>query len=65
MPRNNTPRNTSARTFVGLKLDNDLLEKVDALAAQEDRTRSAQIRRLLARAVERISPEPRTEQATA
>lgn len=65
MARNtNTSRNTSTRTFVGLQLDNDLLQKVDALAAQEDRSRAAQIRRLLFERLSAVnSPEPRTEQS--
>jgi len=69
MARNtNTSRNTStsARTYVCLKLDNDVLEKVDALAAEQDRSRSAQIRWLLLERLRMLSPPPeRPEAATA
>jgi len=55
------PRNKSRKT-VHLELETDLLEEVDALAEQQERTRVAQIRWMMLRELERCREANRIAQ---
>jgi len=57
-------RNTSRKTLY-LHLETDLLAKVDALAAEGDRTRTAQVRRMLIRELERLTAVKPASETTA
>jgi len=52
-------RNTSRKTLY-LRLEAELLDKVDALAAEGDRSRTAQVRRMLLRELKRLTRTPET-----
>lgn len=54
----------SAMTL-NLEIDDETGEMLDALAKEQDRSRSAQARRMLIRAIREAANEPQPEEATA
>jgi predicted transcriptional regulator len=51
-------RNKSRKTHVYFQMETELLDKLDALAAQEDRSRASLVRRMLLRELERMTTPP-------
>ena len=53
-------RNTSRKTLVTLRLEEDLLAKFDAIAEKESRTRTGHLRWVMRRELEREAAASRT-----